>query len=68
MPIFLKVAGRRAVIVGESEAALWKAELLAACDARVEVFAGTESARFRALAADPPAGSVRVHARDWRMS
>ena len=68
LPIFLKLTGRRAVIVGETEAALWKAELVAACGAKVHVFAGTESARFLALAADPPAGSVRVHARDWRIS
>ncbi|MBV9566529.1 MAG: uroporphyrinogen-III C-methyltransferase [Hyphomicrobiales bacterium] len=68
LPIFLKLAGRRAVIVGATEAALWKAELVAACDAKVEVFAGIESARFRALAADPPAGAVHVHERDWQES
>ena len=68
LPIFLKLAGRRAVIVGDSEAALWKAELVAACGADVEIFAGREGARFRTLSEDPPAGSVRVHSRDWRQS
>ncbi len=68
LPIFLKLAGRRAVIVGDSEAALWKTELVAACGADVEVFAGRDGSRFRALSADPPAGSVRLHARDWRQS
>ena len=51
LPIFLKLAGRRAVIVGDSEAALWKAELVAACGADVEVFAGRDGSRFRALSA-----------------
>jgi uroporphyrin-III C-methyltransferase/precorrin-2 dehydrogenase/sirohydrochlorin ferrochelatase len=68
LPVFLKLAGRRAVIVGDSEAALWKAELVAACGADVEVFAGRDGSRFRALSADPPAGSVRLLARDWRQS
>src|SRR5579872_2681650 len=68
LPIFLKLAGRRAVVVGDSEAALWKAELVAACGADVEIFAGRESSRFRALATHPPAGSVRLNSRDWRKS
>jgi len=68
LPIFLKLTGRRAVIVGDSEAALWKAELVAACGAHVEVFAGTGVERFRLLAEAPPPGSVRMHARDWRES
>ena len=66
LPIFLKLAGRRALVVGETEAALWKAELLAASGADVEVFAGNHDARFRALAEDPPAGSVRVQTRHWQ--
>jgi uroporphyrin-III C-methyltransferase / precorrin-2 dehydrogenase / sirohydrochlorin ferrochelatase len=66
LPIFLKLAGRRAVIAGDSEAALWKAELVAACGADVEIFAGRDGSRFRTLAENPPAGSVRVHSRDWR--
>jgi uroporphyrin-III C-methyltransferase / precorrin-2 dehydrogenase / sirohydrochlorin ferrochelatase len=68
LPIFLKLAGRRAVILGDSEAALWKAELVAACGADVEIFAGRDGSRFRALSTDPPSGSVRLHARDWRQS
>jgi uroporphyrin-III C-methyltransferase/precorrin-2 dehydrogenase/sirohydrochlorin ferrochelatase len=68
LPVFLKLDGRRALIAGGSEAALWKAELVAAAGAEVDVFAGAEEARFQALAAEPPAGSVRVHARDWQES
>jgi uroporphyrin-III C-methyltransferase/precorrin-2 dehydrogenase/sirohydrochlorin ferrochelatase len=65
LPVFLKLAGRRAVVAGGTEAALWKAELLAASGADVEVFAGKDPGLFRALADDPSAGSVSVHARSW---
>ena len=39
LPVFLDLAGRRAVVAGGSAAAAWKAELLAACGARVVVLA-----------------------------
>jgi uroporphyrin-III C-methyltransferase/precorrin-2 dehydrogenase/sirohydrochlorin ferrochelatase len=65
LPVFLKLAGRRAVVAGHSEAALWKAELLAAAGADVEVFAGNHAELFQALAAHPPAGTVQVLARGW---
>jgi predicted YcjX-like family ATPase len=39
LPVFLKLAGKRAVIVGGNEPALWKAELLAAAGAEVDVIA-----------------------------
>lgn len=35
LPLFMKPAGRKAVVVGTSEAAAWKAELLAAAGAEV---------------------------------
>ena len=35
LPLFMKPAGRKAVVVGTSEAAAWKAELLAAAGAKV---------------------------------
>jgi uroporphyrin-III C-methyltransferase / precorrin-2 dehydrogenase / sirohydrochlorin ferrochelatase len=65
LPVFFKLAGRRAVIAGETEAALWKAELLAAAGAHVDVYADSSAERFQALAADPPAGSVKIHERAW---
>ena len=65
LPVFLKLAGRRAIVAGGTEAALWKAELLAASGAHVEVFAGEAGELFQTLAADPPAGSVRIQARHW---
>jgi hypothetical protein len=39
LPVFLDLAGKRAVVAGGSEAAAWKAELLAAAGARVDLYA-----------------------------
>ena len=43
LPVFLTLVGRRAVVLGGSEAAAWKAELLAAAGAVVERHADTPS-------------------------
>jgi uroporphyrin-III C-methyltransferase/precorrin-2 dehydrogenase/sirohydrochlorin ferrochelatase len=43
LPVFLDLAGKRAVVAGGSNAAAWKAELLAAAGARVEVFADDDA-------------------------
>ncbi len=67
LPVFFRMAGRKAVVAGGSEGALWKAELLAASGAHVEVFAGDEAERFAALAADN-AFQVRVEPRGWQES
>lgn len=66
LPLFHKLDGRKAVVAGGSEGALWKAELLAAAGADVLVLAGGDSGRFAALAGAPPAGRVTVLARAWR--
>ena len=65
LPVFLVLDGKRAVIAGGSAAAAWKAELLSAAGARVDVFAGEISAELRAVAADPPGGTIAVHERAW---
>ncbi|NGO55745.1 siroheme synthase CysG [Allomesorhizobium camelthorni] len=41
LPVFLDLTGKRAVVAGGSDGAAWKAELLAAAGARVEVYALT---------------------------
>ncbi|MEZ2406280.1 siroheme synthase CysG [Bosea sp. RCC_152_1] len=64
LPLFHKLAGRKAVLAGSSEGALWKAELLAAAGAELHIFAGGDSASFAALAADP-AARIHIHARRW---
>lgn len=65
LPVFFKLAGKRAIVAGGSEPALWKAELLAATGARVEVFANVFADGFDALAAAPPGGSVKLSKRRW---
>lgn len=65
LPVFLKLSGNRAVLAGGSEPALWKAELLAAAGAELDVYADAFADGFVELAADPPAGSVRLVHRRW---
>ncbi len=52
LPVFHKVAGRKVVVAGGSEGALWKVELLSAAGADVLVLAGHEAAA-RLFAAQP---------------
>ncbi|MGE5722768.1 MAG: NAD(P)-dependent oxidoreductase, partial [Sphingomonadales bacterium] len=65
LPLFHRIAGRKVLVAGASEGALWKAELLAAAGADVRVLAGDAAgaALFEMLAAQPPAGSVSVEPR-----
>ena len=66
LPIFLNLEGKRAIVAGAGSPAAWKAELLAASGARVEVFAkelGSEMASLMARGA--AAGSITHFARAW---
>jgi uroporphyrin-III C-methyltransferase / precorrin-2 dehydrogenase / sirohydrochlorin ferrochelatase len=65
LPAFFALEGKRAVVAGGSAAAIWKAELLSAAGARVEVFAPAADEELRALADAPPRGEVIVRERDW---
>ncbi|MCS0503053.1 siroheme synthase CysG [Ancylobacter sp. GSK1Z-4-2] len=65
LPVFFALQGRRVVLAGGSEAASWKAELLSAAGAEVEVLAPAPCEDLLALAAAPPDGPVRLVARDW---
>jgi len=65
LPAFFALAGRHVVVVGGAPAAAWKAELLSAAGASVEVFAQAPSEEMRALAAAPPAGALVIHERTW---
>ncbi|MCA0319144.1 MAG: siroheme synthase CysG [Proteobacteria bacterium] len=65
LPVFLKLAGRRVVVAGGSEAAVWKAELLAAAGARVEVFAGSPCGAMIALA-EASNGAITLHPLEWK--
>ena len=65
LPAFFALEDKRAVVAGGSPAATWKAELLSAAGARVEVFALAPSEEMLALAAAPPRGVVILHDRNW---
>jgi len=68
LPIFLALQDKRAVLVGGSAAAAWKAELLSAAGARVEVYTQDPSEELMAIAAQAPRGPVAVHAREVESS
>jgi uroporphyrin-III C-methyltransferase/precorrin-2 dehydrogenase/sirohydrochlorin ferrochelatase len=65
LPAFHKLDGRKVVVAGASEGALWKAELLSAAGANVLVLAGDSADLFALLAANPVAGPVTVEPRSW---
>lgn len=66
LPVFLGINGKRAVIAGGSAAAAWKAELLAAAGAHVDIFATQIDAEMVAvLARGATAGSLTLHERAW---
>src|SRR6185312_10874773 len=61
LPVFLSLDGKRAVLAGGSPAAAWKAELLSASGARVEVYATDICDELQQLAADPPRGAIAIN-------
>lgn len=68
LPVFFKLDGKRVVLVGGSEAALWKAELLAAAGAVVEVYTDTLAAGFDELSSRLLKGRVNLVGRNWAAS
>jgi uroporphyrin-III C-methyltransferase / precorrin-2 dehydrogenase / sirohydrochlorin ferrochelatase len=65
LPVFFALEGKRALLAGGSQAAAWKAELLSAAGARVEVYAHDICEELRQLIADPPRGAIGLHRRGW---
>ena len=65
LPVFLALEGKRVVLVGHGQAAAWKAELLSAAGARVEVFSQDVSDEMLLMAGDPPRGEIVIHRRAW---
>ncbi len=65
LPAFFALEDKRAVVAGGSRAATWKAELLSAAGAAVDVFAPTAEDDMLTLAAAPPRGAIAVHRRAW---
>src|SRR5262249_16084826 len=65
LPIFLALEGKRAVLAGGSPAGSWKAELLSASGARVDVYASDPCEELVQLAGSPPRGAIRIDRRVW---
>jgi uroporphyrin-III C-methyltransferase / precorrin-2 dehydrogenase / sirohydrochlorin ferrochelatase len=65
LPAFFALDDKRAVVAGASRAATWKAELLSAAGAQVDVFAPAPGDDVLALAEAPPRGAIVIHDRAW---
>ena len=66
LPLFFPLKGRKVVLAGGSDAAAWKAELLAASGAEVHVFAESLDETFAALLKSGSVkGSFVHHERVW---
>jgi uroporphyrin-III C-methyltransferase/precorrin-2 dehydrogenase/sirohydrochlorin ferrochelatase len=65
LPVFLSLDGKRAVLAGGTSAAAWKAELLSASGACVDVYADDVCDEMLQLATDPPRGAIRINRRAW---
>ncbi|MBP1858331.1 siroheme synthase CysG [Rhizobium herbae] len=68
LPVFWALDGKRAVVAGGSDAAAWKAELLAACGAEVHVYAEELSETFSTLidrGSESESGLFVHHAHEW---
>lgn len=68
LPVFLDLAGKRAVLAGGTAPAAWKAELLAAAGADVHIYAldlGAEMATL--LERGAVSGTLTHHARAWSL-
>ena len=65
LPVFFSLGGKRALLAGGSAAAAWKAELLSAAGAKVDVFAAEACEEMIQLAAEPPLGAITINQREW---
>lgn len=65
LPLFYKVDGKRIVLVGGSEPAAWKAELLLAAGGGVHAFADNFVPQFAELERRDGPGKLILHRRAW---
>jgi len=66
LPVFLDLAGKRALLAGGKPGAAWKAELLAAAGAHVAIYAQEPCEELRALVTrGAAAGALALHERRW---
>jgi uroporphyrin-III C-methyltransferase/precorrin-2 dehydrogenase/sirohydrochlorin ferrochelatase len=66
LPIFLALAGKRALVAGNGAPVAWKAELLAAAGADVAVFAERPCEELRTIAAKASCAAITLQQRAWR--
>src|SRR5688572_12017584 len=66
LPVFFDLDTRRAVVIGGGAAAAWKAELLAAAGAHVDIYAERPGEEMLTLASNGgAAGELRLIPRSW---
>jgi uroporphyrin-III C-methyltransferase/precorrin-2 dehydrogenase/sirohydrochlorin ferrochelatase len=68
LPVFLALEGRRVMVAGNGAAAAWKAELLCAAGAFVDVFSRHPGAELHAVAREARGGTITLQPRDWRVA
>jgi uroporphyrin-III C-methyltransferase/precorrin-2 dehydrogenase/sirohydrochlorin ferrochelatase len=66
LPVFFALDGKRAVVTGGGAPSAWKAELLSAAGARVEVYAEEPGEALLELLAQVPRGPVLLYRRRWQ--
>ena len=66
LPVFLSLEDKRVLLAGGTQAAAWKAELLSASGARVEVYADDVCDELMQLASDAPRGAIAIKPRAWQ--
>jgi uroporphyrin-III C-methyltransferase / precorrin-2 dehydrogenase / sirohydrochlorin ferrochelatase len=64
LPVFFKLQNKKVVLAGGSLGAAWKAELLVACGAYVDVYTTEPEAEMLQLANENPI-RIRLHNRPW---
>jgi uroporphyrin-III C-methyltransferase / precorrin-2 dehydrogenase / sirohydrochlorin ferrochelatase len=67
LPVFFALEGKRVLLAGGSPAAAWKAELMSAAGARVEVYAHDICEEMSRLIADPPRGAIVMRGSAWTL-
>jgi uroporphyrin-III C-methyltransferase/precorrin-2 dehydrogenase/sirohydrochlorin ferrochelatase len=65
LPVFFALATRRVVLAGDTPAAAWKVDLLAATGARLDIYAPEPSEELLDAAADARHGAIVLHRRGW---
>ncbi|ACI93943.1 siroheme synthase [Afipia carboxidovorans OM5] len=65
LPAFFDLTGKRAVVAGGSEAAAWKAELLAAAGAQVDVYTASERLSESMVVLHEREPRVKLHRHVW---